>query len=91
MNYSQLQEDDINAPRAADGVFNPGTDLYTKYNGSGTWVSSNLRLQDREQIPPNETSIGVRLVWIYQPPTGFATFTITLTEFTVMKTAPVLL
>jgi Flp pilus assembly protein TadG len=90
MNYSTLQEIDIYAPRAASGVFNPGTDLYSKFNGNGTFVSSNFPISSREQIPPNETSIGVRLLWVYRPPTGFATFTIVLNEFTVMKTAPVL-
>jgi Flp pilus assembly protein TadG len=90
MNYSSLQEIDIYAPRASSGVFNPGTDLYSRYTGTGTLVSSNFPISAREQIPPNETSIGVRLVWNYHPPTGFATFTILLNEFTVMKTAPVL-
>jgi Flp pilus assembly protein TadG len=91
MNYSTLQEIDIYSPRAASGVFNPGTDLYSRFNGNGSFVSSNFPISSREQIPPNETSIGVRLLWVYRPPTGFATFTIVLNEFTVMKTAPVLL
>ena len=91
MNYSTLQEIDIYAPRAATGVFNPGTDLYSRFDGSGSFVSSTFPITAREQIPPNETSIGVRLTWVYRPPTGFATFTIVLNEFTVMKAAPVLL
>jgi hypothetical protein len=91
MNYSTLQEIDIYSPRAASGIFNSGTDLYSRFNGNGTFVSSNFPISSREQIPPNETSIGVRLLWVYRPPTGFATFTIVLNEFTVMKTAPVLL
>jgi Flp pilus assembly protein TadG len=91
MNYSSLQEIDIYAPRAANGVFNPGTDLYSKFTGTGVLVSSNFPITAREQIPPNETSIGVKLIWIYRPPTGFASFSINLNEFTVMKTAPVLL
>jgi Flp pilus assembly protein TadG len=90
MNYSSLQELEIYAPKAANGVFNPGTDLYSKYTGTGTFVFSNFPLTAREQVPPNETSIGVRLVWIYKPPTGLATFTVTLNEFTVMKASPVL-
>lgn len=90
MNYSTLQEIDIYAPRATNGVFNPGTDLYSQFDGNGTQISSNFPITAREQIPPNETSIGVRLTWVYRPPTGFATFTILLNEFTVMKTAPVL-
>jgi Flp pilus assembly protein TadG len=91
MNYSTLQEIDIYAPRSASGVFNPGTDLYSKFSGTGAFVSSNFPITAREQIPPNETSIGVKLIWIYRPPTGFASFSINLNEFTVMKTAPVLL
>jgi len=91
MNYSTLQEIDIYAPRAANGVFNPGTDLYSKFTGAGVFVSSNFPITAREQIPPNETSIGVKLIWVYRPPTGFASFSINLNEYTVMKTAPVLL
>jgi Flp pilus assembly protein TadG len=90
MNYSSLQEIDIYSPHAANGVFNPGADLYSKYTGTGTFISSNFPISAREQVPPNETSIGVRLTWIYKPPTGFATLNIQLNEFTVMKTSPVL-
>ena len=61
------------------------------FTGTGSQVSSNFPLNFREQIPPNETSIGVRLTWVYQPPTGFASFSIVLQEYSVMKTAPVLL
>jgi Flp pilus assembly protein TadG len=91
MNYSTLQELDIYAPKAATGVLNKGTDLYDQYDGNG--VNQNgypFDIKFREQVPPNETSIGVRLVWVYKPPTGFATFTITLNEFTVLRASPVL-
>ena len=91
MNYSTLQEIDIYAPRSSGGAFNSGTDLYSKFNGAGAFLFSDFPISAREQIPPNETSIGVRLTWSYRPPTGFATFTITLNEYTVMRTAPVLL
>ncbi len=91
MNYSTLQEVDIYASHAPGGVFNPATDHYTRFTGTGVQVSSNFPLTEREQIPPNESSIGVRLLWVYAPPTGFATFSILLNEYTVMKTAPVLL
>src|ERR1700694_4782107 len=84
-------ETHTSAPRAANGVFNPGTDLYSKFTGAGVFVSSNFPITAREQIPPNETSIGVKLIWVYRPPTGFASFSINLNEYTVMKTAPVLL
>ena len=91
MNYSQLQEVLLYNSHDPSGVFNPGTDHFSRFTGAGVQVSSNFPLSEREQIPPNETSIGVRLLWVYEPPTGFATFTITLNEYTVMKTAPVLL
>jgi Flp pilus assembly protein TadG len=91
MNYSTLQELDIYGPTHPDGVLNKATDRYDQYDGNG--VNQNgypFDLQYREQIPPNETSIGVKLVWSYHPPTGFATFTIQLTEFTVLRASPVL-
>jgi len=91
MNYSVLQEIDIYSPVDARGVFNPATDLYSKFDGAGNAVSSTFPISSRNQIPPNETPIGVRLVWNYRPPTGFASFNIQLNEFTVMKASPVLL
>ena len=92
MNYSVLQEIDIYAPKSSTGVLNKGTDLYDQFDGKG--VNQNGYAFDyalREQIPPNETSVGVRLVWVYSPPTGFASFNVVLNEFTVMKLSPVLL
>ena len=58
---------------------------------AGRAISYGFPINRREQIPPNEVSIGVRLVWVYRPPTGFASLNITLEESTVMKAAPVLL
>jgi hypothetical protein len=91
MNYSVLQEIDIFSPVAADGHFDPARDMYDKFDGQGRPISYGFPINRREQIPPNETSIGVRLVWVYRPPTGFATLNIVLEESTVMKAAPVLL
>ncbi|TMC09570.1 MAG: pilus assembly protein [Chloroflexi bacterium] len=91
MNYSTLTELDIYAPRSATGVLNKATDLYDQYDGAGNNQNGYpFGINLREQIPPNETSIGVRLVWSYHPPTGFATFTISLNEYTVLRAAPVL-
>jgi hypothetical protein len=39
------------------------------------------------QTPPNETSIGVKLVYAYNPPTGTGV-SITLYEYCVMKASP---
>ncbi|TMD54207.1 MAG: pilus assembly protein [Chloroflexi bacterium] len=76
---------------AMTGVLNKATDLYDQYDGAGNNQNGYpFGINLREQIPPNETSIGVRLVWSYHPPTGFATFTISLNEYTVLRAAPVL-
>jgi hypothetical protein len=66
---------------------------YNRYNGvTGAQVGAiGFPIDERSQIPPNETSIGVKLIWTYTPPTGTASFTIRLSEFAVMKAAPVLL
>lgn len=90
MNYSVIQEVDVYQPSRADGVYTPG-DPIDKYdvNGNSMGVSS-FPITARNQIPPNETSIGVRLLWVYHPPTGGLSFTITLNEFAVMKASPVL-
>jgi len=90
MNYSSLTEIDIYSPTHANGIFDPTTDQYDKFDGSGNPISYGFPLSNRLQVPPSEGSIGVRLVWRYIPPTGFATFSISLDEHAVMKLAPVL-
>ena len=91
MNYSSLQEIDIYSPRAANGVFNPATDPYDRFDGAGTLQYQGFPINQRNQIPPTETSIGVRVVWRYTPPNVYQGFSIVLNEYAVMKAAPVLL
>jgi hypothetical protein len=99
MNYTTLQ--DIYIYRV-DFASMPGGQLgeppvasahYDRYNAiTGAQVgSTGFPINERVQIPPNEVSIGVKLIWIYTPPTGTATFTITLSEWAVMKASPVLI
>ena len=58
------------------GAISPGTQTFP--------------IQNRLQIPPTETSIGVRLVWNYSPPAGIFPKNMQIVEYAVMKAAPVL-
>ena len=92
MNYSTLLEIDIYQPTGADGVYRPGVDPANRYDGNGALIGgTGFPISNRNQIPPAETSIGVRLVWQYNPPTSLASFSIQLSEYAVMKLSPVLL
>lgn len=91
LNYSVIQEVDVYQPSRADGVYSAG-DPIDKYSGTGASLGvSTFPISIRNQIPPIETSIGVRLTWTYTPPTGGLSFTITLSEYAVMKASPVLI
>ena len=91
MNYSSLAEIDIYSPTRADGQYQPG-DLLDRFHGDGSsWGVATFTLAQRKQIPPQETSLGVRLLWQYNPPTGLAAFNVNLSEYAVMKESPVLL
>jgi Flp pilus assembly protein TadG len=90
MNYSTLRRITIYSPSAANGNFNPATDPYDQFDASGNLLHSGFPLTARNQIPPAETPIGVLLEWTYQPPTGFQSFTIDLSEFAVYRASPVL-
>jgi len=91
MNYSSLQEIDIYQPSQANGQYTTG-DPIDRFHGDGTaWGSGSFPITSRNQIPPNETSIGLRLLWQFAPPTGLQVFTMNLSEYAVMKAAPVLL
>jgi hypothetical protein len=47
-------------------------------------------ISNRKQSPPFETSIGVRLVWKYSPPAGIFPKNMILSDYSVMKAAPIL-
>ena len=66
------------------------TELIDKYSVSGvtySFVSANFTLDLRGQTHPNESELGVRLVFTYTSPT-LAFFTQTDTQYTVMRLAP---
>jgi Flp pilus assembly protein TadG len=54
-----------------------------------TYGNGGLQLDNRVQIPPAETPIGVKLRWSYAPPTGLG-INVVLTEYAVFLAAPVL-
>lgn len=91
MNYSQIQFIYIYRPTSANGDLNTATDLYDKFNPDGSPANvPTFDFAGRNQVPPNETPIGVRLEWQYKPPTGFASFTVNLSEHAVFMASPVL-
>ena len=90
MNYSTLSRITIYSPSSPAGDFNSATDPYDQFDTAGNTLHSGFPLTARNQVPPSETSIGVRLDWTYTPPTGFQSFTIALSEHAVYKAAPVL-
>lgn len=90
MNYSSITNVYIYSPQQPDGDYHAG-DPVDHYNASGTLVGSvGFPLTNRIQVPPNETPIGVRIEWTYNPPTGLATFTVNLSEHTTFLASPVL-
>jgi Flp pilus assembly protein TadG len=91
LNFATISEVDIYRPSAADGSYQ-ATDPHNSYDGTGAAIAGTpaYPVANRQVAPPNEDSIGVRIIWSYQPPTGVYSFTVQLSEYTVMKAAPVL-
>jgi len=94
MTSATIQEIDIYSPTRPDGSYQPGTDLVDQYlvsaGGGVTAGTQTFPITNRRQTPPNETSIGVRLVWRYSPPAGIFPRNMTLSDYSVMKAAPIL-
>ena len=93
MTSATIQEIDIYAPQSADGTYNSAdpVDQYLISAGGGvTAGTQTFPIQNRQQTPPNETSIGVRLVWQYHAPAGIFPKNLNLTDYAVMKAAPIL-
>jgi Flp pilus assembly protein TadG len=105
MNYSSIKDIYIYSPTEADGNLtldaagNPtGADKVDWFTISGTYPytitgpfyqSGGLNLDQRIQVPPGETPIGVKLRWVYAPPTGL-NINVNLTEYAVFLAAPVI-
>lgn len=95
MTSATIQEIDIYQPGNANGIYQPGTDPVDVYfinpGGGVTAGTQTFPIANRQQTPPNETSIGVRLVWQYHAPAGIFPQSMTLSDYAVMKAAPVLI
>jgi hypothetical protein len=92
--FATLQEIDIYGPNRSDGTYCTGppgcgsADPVDRYNGSGTLIGTiGFPLTARNQTPPTETSIGVRVLWSYAPPGGTGVFAVTSSDYTVFKAA----
>lgn len=85
-------EVDIYAPSRADGVYASGDPL-DQYTISGTTLTPGTMtfpVSNRNQTPPTETSIGIRVLWQYAPPAGIFPKNMRLEDYAVMKAAPIL-
>ena len=94
MTSGTVSEIDIYAPTRPDGNYLAGADLVDKYfiraDGSVRVGTQTFPISKRKQSPPNETSIGVRLVWTYNAPAGIFPKNMILSDYSVMKAAPIL-
>src|SRR5256885_15008185 len=61
MNYSTLRTITIYSPSSPGGDFNAAVHQYDQFDASGNTLHSGFPLPARQQIPPNEDSIRVRL------------------------------
>lgn len=93
MTSVSIKEIDIYAPRQADGSYSTGDPVDQYFISPGGGVSPGIQtfqVSNRAQTPPGETSIGVRLIWGYSPPAGAFPRNMQLTDYAVMKAAPIL-
>jgi hypothetical protein len=87
-------EIDIYAPSRADGSYQSGDPIDQYFVSAGGAISPGIQtfpVQNRQQTPPNETSIGVRILWKYTPPAGIFPSNMQLIDYAVMKAAPLLI
>lgn len=94
MNSVTLKEIDVYAPSKPDGTYTSGDPVDQYFVGPGGSLSAGTQtfpIQNRNQTPPNETSIGVRLLWQYSPPAGVFPKNMQMEDYAVMKAAPVLI
>jgi Flp pilus assembly protein TadG len=91
MAAASVTEIDIYRPTTnGDGSYAPATDLADEYNGDGSARSKQtFPLSSRNQTLPNETSIGVRVIWRYQPVSTVGFPITTSSQYTVFKAMPV--
>jgi hypothetical protein len=87
-------EIDIYSPSRADGNYQAGDPIDQYFISAGGGISAGTQtfpIANRQQSPPNETSIGVRILWKYSPPAGIFPSNMQLADYAVMKAAPLLI
>jgi Flp pilus assembly protein TadG len=88
-----VTEIDIYAPSRADGTYISGDPLDQYMISAGGGINPGTQtfpITNRNQTPPSETSIGVRVVWTYSPPAGIFPQNMRIVDYAVMKAAPIL-
>ncbi len=93
MTSATIREIDIYAPGRADGVYQSGDPIDQYFVNAGGTLNPGTQsfpIQNRIQIAPNETPIGVRIVWQYSPPAGIFPKNMQLADYAVMRASPVL-
>jgi len=91
MRYVGLTEIDIYQANGVNGVYQVGNPV-DQFDGAGNPLpggSQTFTLDKRQQTPPAETPIGIRIVWQFTSPTTSAA-TLTFSDYAVMTAAPVL-
>jgi Flp pilus assembly protein TadG len=89
MNYSTLTKIYIYQSTYPDGDYHVGVP-YDLFDAAGTNLHQGFPLVSRNQTPPTETPIGVRIEWNYNPPSGLPGFALSLSEHAVFMASPVL-
>ena len=90
---SSVTEVDVYRPSRADGFYAPGDPIdqyFISAGGAITIGTQTFLVTNRNQTPPTETSIGVRLLWTYRAPAGVFPSSMSLSDYCVMKAAPIL-
>ena len=87
MVYASVTEIDIYQPVSnSDGSYAPAGDPADEFNADGSArAKQTFPLSSRKQTLPNETPIGVRVVWRFQPPTGVGFASLTSSQYSVFR------
>jgi hypothetical protein len=100
--YTTLTEIDIYPATCTSTPPSAPCDANQYYNGDGVinrWDPNPatpaaigglpFTLDMRNQTPPTEASIGVRIIYTYSPPISFLAPTLTIKDYAVMKASPI--
>ncbi len=93
MTDATIKEVDIYTPSSPSGVYQSGDPVDQFFISAGSAVSQGTQtfpIQNRNQTPPFETSIGIRLIWTFSAPAGVFPSNMILDNYAVMKASPVL-